>query len=89
MAFKVKFAYTLGTFQTAIFLLSFGASETAHKPSERGVSISYSTFEPPDINPVGFPGKTFWELISSIHLPGVGVHSVGHQPFTLEEAPAW
>lgn len=52
------------------------------------ISVSYSILGPLNINPVGFLSQMFWGLISLVHIPGIGVPVVGHQPLTfLEEMP--
>lgn len=75
-------------FPTAVCSLGLGTNWTACKHSNRGISVSYRTLEPPDISSVGFPSQTFKGLLFPVQVPEVRVPDVEHQPFTPSgEAP--
>ena len=49
------FTIDLGTFQTTIFLVGLGDSETSpYEAFKRGISVSYNTLGPLDISPFAF-----------------------------------
>lgn len=72
----IVFTYTLGTFQTAAFVLGTEMIENTWKSFKKRISFSYSPLGPLDINPVNFLSQTFWRLISPVQVLRVRVPGI-------------
>lgn len=81
--------FSLGTFQTVIFVLfstgSWGQKNYTWALYKRGIPISYGTLGLPHISPIGYPSQMFHRLIFLAQIPEAKVPDVGHQSLTLLE----
>lgn len=60
-------------------------NESLHGSYKNGISVSYSTLCPLDVNLFGFQNQMFWRLNSLVQVPRVGVSDVGLNPLHLRE----